>query len=85
MTPAVDVDLPVDLDTIDDTDLPWAFLDGAADPAGIQVGRFVVVGSGTGRAVAQVLDIEAGIVHVRPLAGAVASHAHLLEVGRHAY
>jgi hypothetical protein len=75
MKPAVQVDLPVDLNTIDDTGLPWAFLDGATDPATIQVGRFIVVGPGAARAVAHVVEINDGIVHVRPLAGSVASHA----------
>ena len=78
MTPTNHIDLPVDLNTIDDTSLPWAFLDGASDPAHVQVGRFIVVGSGAARAIAQVVDIEDGIVHVRPLAGSVARHAQLL-------
>ena len=78
MTSTDNIDLPVDLNTIDDTGLPWAFLDQAPDQGGVQVGRFIVVGSGAARAVAQVVDIEDGIVHVRPLAGSVASHARLL-------
>lgn len=71
-------DLPVDLNTIDETGLPWAFLDVAPKPALITPGRFIVVGSGAARAVAQVVDIVEGIVHVRPLRGSVASNSHLL-------
>lgn len=72
------LDLPVDLNTIDESGLPWAFLDTAADPPMVVPGRFIVVGSGAARAVAQVVDITDGIVHLRPLRGSVASNAHLL-------
>lgn len=73
------VDLPVDLNTIDDSGLPWAFLDDADDQSAIVLGRFIVVGSGQALAVAQVVDIDDGVVHVRPLRGSVASNAHLLD------
>ncbi len=72
------IDLRVDLNTIDESGLPWAFLDGAPDASVVTPGRFIVVGTGEVRAVAQVVDIEDGIVHVRPLRGSVASHAHLI-------
>lgn len=72
------LDLRVDLNTIDETGLPWAFLDDAPDPSMVIAGRYLIVGSGQARAVAQVVDIEDGIVHVRPLRGSVASNAHLL-------
>ena len=72
------VDLPVDLNTIDDSGLPWAFVDDAPDAAVVTPGRYLVVGSGAARAVAQVVDVENGIVHVRPLRGSVASNSHLL-------
>lgn len=36
---ATEVDLIVDLNTMDDTGLPWAFLDEAPDPACIRPGR----------------------------------------------
>ena len=72
------VDLPVDLNSEDDTGLPWAFLDEAADPDRIHEGAWIVVGSGSGYAVAQVADIEGEIVHVRPLPGPVSSHRRLL-------
>jgi hypothetical protein len=72
------IELPVDLNTIDETGLPWAFLDDAPDPAIIAPGRYLLVGTGQARAVAQVIDINDGIVHVRPLRGSVATNAHLL-------
>ncbi len=73
------VDLVVDLNTMDDTGLPWAFLDEAPDPDKVRPGRHVIVGSGRARAVALVVDITDGIVHVRPLRGPVADNAHLLD------
>jgi len=78
MTNSYQLDLPVDLNTIDDSGLPWAFLDASPDPPTVTPGRFIVVGSGAARAVAQVVDIDDGVVHVRPLRGSVASNSHLL-------
>lgn len=74
-----DVDLVVDLNAVDETDLPWAFLDQAADPTRIRPGRHLLVGSGAARAVALVVDITDGIVHVRPVRGSVTTNAHLLD------
>ncbi len=71
-------DLRVDLNTLDDSGLSWAFLDDAVDPTVVVPGRFIVVGSGQVRAVAEVVDIEDGIVHVRPQRGSIAANAHLL-------
>lgn len=80
MTTAVDVDLRIDLNTMDETGLPWTFLDQAPDPSRIIPGRHIVVGSGAALAVAVVVDItDEGIVHVQPLKGSVASNARLLE------
>lgn len=73
-----EVDLRVDLNTEDDTGLPWAPLTNARDPSLIKGGTWIIVGSGSARAVAQVADIDDGIVHVRPLPGPVRRHAHLL-------
>lgn len=73
------LDLRVDLNTIDETGLPWAFLDDAADPSVVVPGRYILVGSGQARAVAQVIDIDDRIVHVRPLRGSVASNSHRLD------
>lgn len=78
MTDPDRLDLPVDLNAIDESGLPWAFIDAAPDPSVVTPGRFIVVGSGAARAVAQVIDIQDGIVHVRALRGSVASNAHLL-------
>jgi len=72
------IDLEVDLNTEDDTGLPWGFVDDARDPSLIREGAWVVVGSGNARAVAQIADIAGDVVHVRPLPGPVSRHRHLL-------
>lgn len=72
------VDLEVDLNTMDETGLPWAFLDEAPDPAKIAPGTRILVGAGNVRVVATVVDIDDGIVHVQPLRGSVDENAHLL-------
>jgi hypothetical protein len=77
------LDLVVDLNTMDQTGLPWAFLKRAADPARIVPGTHIIVGAGKVRAVATVVDVVDGVVHVRPLRGPVAQHRHLL-AGRQA-
>jgi len=74
----VQIDLEVDLNSEDDTGLPWAFLDEAREPSLIRESAWIVVGSGDVRAVAQVVDIDGEIVHVRPLPGPVDRHRHLL-------
>ena len=73
-----DVDLELDLNSEDDTGLPWGFRDDARDPTVIKEGAWIVVGSGTARAVAQVADIDGDVVHVRPLPGPISRHRHLL-------
>ncbi len=75
---AAAVDLKLDLKSKDDTGLPWGFIDEATDLSRIREGAWIVVGSGTARAVAQVADIDGEIVHVRPLPGSVSRHRHLL-------
>ena len=72
------LDLLVDLNTMDETGLPWAFLKRAADPARIIAGSHIIVGAGQTRAVATVVDVADGVVHVRPLRGPVSQHHHLL-------
>ena len=72
------VDLPVDPNSEDDTGLPWGFLDESQSPSKITEGAWIIVGSSRTQAVAQVVDISDGIVHVRPLPGSVASHRSLL-------
>jgi hypothetical protein len=76
---AINVDLRVDLNAMDETGLPWAFLDEAPRPDRIAPGAYIVVGSGDAVAVAEVVDVEDGVVHVRPLRGSVARNAHLLD------
>ena len=82
MDPLPQLDLVVDLNTMDDTGLPWAFIDDAIHRDRVTPGAHILVGSGEVRAVAQVVDVSDGIVHVRPLRGSVARNAHLLGAAR---
>lgn len=82
MDTPVQLDLLVDLNTMDDTGLPWAFLDDALRTERITQGAHIIVGSGQVRAVALVVDVTGDIVHVLPLRGSVAGNAHLLS-GEH--
>lgn len=75
---SVELDLRVDLNTEDDTGLPWAFLRDARDPGIVCEGAWLVVGSGNVRAVAQVAQVDDGLVWVRPLPGPVSKYRHLL-------
>ena len=72
------IDLVVDLNSEDDSGLPWTFVDEAPDATLIVEGVWLVVGQGAVRAVAQVVEIEGEIVRVRPLPGPVDRHRHLL-------
>ena len=78
MTGPDDVGLRVDLNTEDDSGLPWAFRRDARDPALLREGAWLIVGSGGNRAVAQVAQIEGDLVWVRPLPGPVRQYRHLL-------
>jgi hypothetical protein len=78
----IQLDVVVDLNTMDDTGLPWTFLDEAIHPDRLVPGAYIIVGSGEVRAVAQVIDVDNDIVHVRPLRDSVASNAHLLDERR---
>ena len=82
MSTAIELDLVVDLNTMDETGLPWAFLDDAPDPERITPGSYVIVGSGQVRAVALVVQVENDIVHVLPRRGSVRANARLLPEGR---
>lgn len=73
------VDLFVDLNSEDDTGLPWGLLEDAVDPTLVVEGAWLIVGAGSVAAVAQVADIDDGVVHVQPLRGPVSSHRHLLD------
>lgn len=80
MATIVDIDLPLDLNTIDETGLPWTYLDQAGDASRVIPGRHLVVGSGAALAVAVVVDVGVdGIVHVQPVRGSVEANAQLLE------
>ncbi len=72
------IDLTVDLNSEDESGLPWTFLDEARDPTLVVEGAWLMVGEGSTRAVAQVVEIEGDIVRVRPLPGPVDRHRHLL-------
>jgi hypothetical protein len=64
------IDLFVDLNTEDDTGLPWTYLDQAPDPSKILPGQLIVVGAGSAIAIAEVVDVaDDGLV--RPLPGPV--------------
>lgn len=66
------IDLFVDLNTEDETGLPWTYADQATDPSVVVPGRLLVVGAGAAVAIAEVADVAAdGLVHVRPLPGPV--------------
>ncbi len=73
-----ELDLVVDLNGEDESGLPWAFLDEAPHPELVREGAWLVVGQGKVRAVAQVVEIDDGIVRVRPLPGPVSKHRQLL-------
>lgn len=80
---AVPIDIDIDWNTMDDTGLPWSFVDEAADPAKIVPGAFVVAGRGTAIAVAEVIDAgEDGVVHLRDVGGAVEENLHLVRQGK---
>jgi hypothetical protein len=74
----LEIDLVLDLNSEDESGLPWSFLDEARDPSLIREGAWLIVGEGTVRAVAQVIEIEGDIVRVRPVPGPVDAHRALL-------
>lgn len=77
-TEELPIDLTVDLNSEDESGLPWTFIDEAREPSLVVEGAWLVVGEGSARAVAQVVEIEGDIVRVRPLPGPVDRHRHLL-------
>lgn len=78
MSELPEIDLLIDLSTMDDTGLPWAFLDDAPHPEKVVPGAYIVAGAGRARAVALVVDIVDGIVHIQPRRGSVSRNAALL-------
>ncbi len=73
-----EVDLVVDLNSEDESGLPWSFIDEARDKSLVVEGAWVIVGEGSARAVAQVVEVDGDVVRVRPLPGPVERHRHLL-------
>ena len=73
-----EIDLRVDLNGMDETGMPWGFLDEACDPTVVVPGRHLLVGAGSAVAVAVVIDVDGDIVHVQPLPGAPSRWLHLL-------
>jgi hypothetical protein len=68
----MNIELFVDLNTEDETGLPWTYLDQAVDPSVVVPGRLILVGAGSAVAIAEVIDVSSdGLVHVRPLPGPV--------------
>jgi hypothetical protein len=74
----IPIDLTVDLNNEDESGLPWTFRDESRDSALVVEGAWLVVGEGSTRAVAQVVEVEEDIIRVRPLPGPVERHRHLL-------
>ena len=62
VTTTTGIGLPIDFNMMDETGLPWAFLDEAAYPSRVVAGAHLVAGSASVRAVVDVTDD--GIVHV---------------------
>lgn len=74
------IDILVDLQTEDETGLPWTFLEDAPDASLILPGRYVIGGAGRSVAVVQVIDVgDDGLVHLRPVRGTVEENRHLLD------
>jgi len=78
-TSQAEIDLVVDLNGEDESGMPWTFLAEARDPTIIREGAWIIVGEGSTRAVAQVVEIEGDIVRVRPLPGPIENHRTLLK------
>ncbi len=74
-----EIDLRVDLNGMDETGLPWGFVDDARDPRAVVSGRHLLVGAGSAVAVAVVVDVDGDIVHVQPLPGPPSRWRHLLD------
>lgn len=74
----IEIDLPVDLQTEDETGLSYASMERATRPERIKEGAWIVVGSPEVNAVARVIDIDGGWVHVDPLPGPATRWLHLL-------
>lgn len=73
------IGIDVDWNTMDDTGLPWTFVDEAPDSGRIVPGAYVIAGRGAAIAVAEVIDVgEDGVVHLRDVGGSVEENLHLV-------
>ncbi len=82
MSDQPEIDLLLDLQAEDETGLPYTFVNRARHPERIIEGAWVVAGSPSVNAVARVIDIEDGIVHVDPLPGPASKWMHLINQRR---
>lgn len=82
MTASVRVDVPADLNAVDETGYVWTFLDEARSPGLVTPGAIVTTGEEDEPAVAEVVDlVEKGtgtVVHLRILPGTIEDSAALL-------
>jgi hypothetical protein len=68
----------IDLQTEDESGLPWGLIGEARDSSLIVEGRWIVVGNPATKAVAQVVEVQGSVVRVRIRPGPVTSHLDLL-------
>lgn len=77
-----ELDLFLDLHSMDETGLPWGYLRDSAYPERIKEGAWIIAGTPDVWVVARVVDVvkeAAGeIVHVQPQRGAGSKWLHLL-------
>ena len=84
----VSVDIPADLNSEDETEFAWTFLDEADDPSIIRPGEVVVAGSALMPAVCEVVDLvdkpDGTVIHLRACSpGTIEQFRRLLDrVGR---
>ncbi|MDP4013144.1 MAG: hypothetical protein Q8P38_00760 [Candidatus Nanopelagicales bacterium] len=78
MVEELDIDLPLDLQTENESGLPYALLAHARHPERIAEGEWIIVGSPNVNAVARVIEVRNGIVEVEPLHGPARKWLHLI-------
>jgi hypothetical protein len=78
----VQIDIPCDVQQVDNTGFVWTFLDEARDPSLVYEGAIVVTADEIDPVVARVLDLipsgERTIVHLEILPGDPLDYAHAL-------
>ena len=86
MAQHVKVDIPCDVQQIDQTGHPWAFLDEARDPSQIVQGAIVVSGDDEDPVVARVVSLTSRpggvVVHLEILPGEPAEYVEALTRAR---